>query len=236
DHISDVSGGREAIPEAPVRRRRRLLIPLAALVFVAGVTAAFPSGKRAGSKPPPTFHQLTFRRGEIVSARFAPDGQTILYTAAWDGKPIEIFVSRPESPESRPFGVSDAQVLAISGSGEIALSLNTRTVEPFIRMGTLARVSVAGGAAPREVLEDVRWADWGPDGTLAIVREAQGKTRLEFPIGKVLYETTGYVTHPRVSPSGDAVAFLDHPARVDDSGSAAIVDRSGARKRLSPLY
>ncbi|HEY3124283.1 MAG TPA: protein kinase [Thermoanaerobaculia bacterium] len=236
DHISEVSGAREAMPEAPVRRRRRLFIPLAALVFTAGLAAAFLSGKSVGRTPPPSFHQLTFRRGEIVSARFAPDGQTILYTAAWDGKPIEIFVSRPESPESRPFGVSGAQVLAISGSGEIALSLNTRTVEPFFRTGTLARVSVAGGAAPREVLEDVRWADWGPDGTLAIVREAQGRTRLEFPIGKVLYETTGYVTHPRVSPSGDAVAFLDHPARNDDGGAAAIVDRSGARKTLSPLF
>ena len=53
---------------------------------------------------PPTFHQLTFRRGSIQSARFAPDGQTILYTAAWDGKPIELFVNRTESPESRPFG------------------------------------------------------------------------------------------------------------------------------------
>ena len=179
---------------------------------------------------------MTFRRGEIVSARFAPDAQTVLYTAAWDSKPIEIFVSRPESPESRPFGLSGAQVLAISGSGEMALSLNSRVLEPFVRTGTLARVSVAGGAAPREVLEDVLWADWAPDGALAIVREAHGKSRLEFPIGKVLYETTGYITHPRVSPRGDAVAFLDHPAHTDDGGAVAIVDGSGARKTLSALF
>jgi len=236
DHISEVSGAREAMPEAPVRRRRRLFIPLAALVLVAALAAAFLSGKSAGRTPPPSFHQLTFRRGEIVSARFAPDAQTIVYTAAWDGKPIEIFVSRPESPESRPFGLSGAQVLAISGSGEMALSLNSRVFEPFVRTGTLARASVAGGAAPREVLEDVLWADWGPDGTLAIVREAQGKSRLEFPIGKVLYETTGFITHPRVSARGDAVAFLDHPAHNDDGGAVAIVDRSGARKTLSSLF
>ena len=221
DHISDVSHEQQAMPGAPVRRRPRLFLPLAAVLFLAGLAAAFLSGKSVGRTPPPTFHQLTFRRGEIVSARFAPDGQTILYTASWDGKPVEIFVSRPESPESRPFGVSGAQVLAISGSGEMALSLNTRNLQPFMRAGTLARVSVAGGAAPREVLEDVRWADWGPDGSLAIVREAQGRSRLEFPIGKVLYETTGYITHPRVSARGDAVAFLDHPTQNDDAGSVA---------------
>jgi len=236
DHISEVSGARELLPGAPARPGRRLLVPLVALVFVAGLAAAFLSGKSAGRTPPPSFHQLTFRRGEIVSARFAPDAQTVLYTAAWDGKPIEIFVSRPESPESRPFGVSGAQVLAISGSGEMALSLNCRVLEPFVRTGTLARVSVAGGAAPREVLEDIEWADWGPDGALAIVREVQGRGRLEFPIGKVLYETTGYITHPRVSPRGDAVAFLDHPAHTDDGGAVAIVDRSGARRTLSALF
>jgi hypothetical protein len=27
----------------------------------------------------------------------------------------------------------------------------------------------------------------------------------------VLYETGGWVSHPRVSPQGDRVAFLDHP-------------------------
>src|SRR6266568_8210670 len=236
DHISEVSGAREGLPGAPVRPARRLFFPLAVLVFVAGLAAAFFSGKSAGRTPPPSFHQLTFRRGEIVSARFAPDAQTIVYTAAWDDKPIEIFVSRPESPESRPFGLSGAQVLAISGSGEMALSLNSRVFEPFVRTGTLARASVAGGAAPREVLEDVLWADWGPDGMLAIVREAQGKSRLEFPIGKVLYETTGFITHPRVSPRGDAVAFLDHPAHTDDGGAVAIVDGSGARKTLSALF
>jgi eukaryotic-like serine/threonine-protein kinase len=236
DHISEVSGAWEAMPEAPVRRRQRLFVPLAALVFVAGVTAAFLSGKSAGRTPPPTFHQLTFRRGEIVSARFAPDGQTILYTAAWDGRPIEIFVSRPESPESRPFGLRGAEVMAISGSGEMALSLDRRVIGPFSRTGTLARVSVAGGAAPREVLEDVRWADWAPDGTLAIVREVRGRTRLEFPIGKLLYETAGFISHPRVSPEGDLVAFLDHPAASDDGGVVAIVDRSGKMKTLSTLF
>jgi eukaryotic-like serine/threonine-protein kinase len=232
DHLSDASTEREAIPDAPARRRWKA-VPAVAAIFVAAVAAAFLLGKGAGRTPPPSFHQLTFRRGEIRSARFAPDGQTILYTASWDGKPIEIFVSRPESPESRPFGISGAEVLAISPSGEMALALRSRVIDPFIRAGTLARVSVAGGAAPREVLENVEWADWGPNAELAIIREVQGRTRLEFPIGKTLYETSAFLTHPRVSPSGDAIAFLEHPARTDDAGAVTIVDRAGAKKTLA---
>ena len=178
-----------------------------------------------------------FRRGTISSARFAPDGQTVLYGASLEGKPTEIFVSRPESPESRPFGMPGASVLAISKSGELALSLGQHIIAPFTTSGTLARMSVAGGAAPREILEDAQWADWAPDGlNLAIVRDVGGRNRLEFPIGKVLFETAGWISHPRVSPRGEEVAYIDHPARGDDGGLVAVVDRSGKRKSLSESF
>jgi len=96
---------------------------------------------------------------------------------------------------------------------------------------------MAGGAAPREVLEDVQWADWSPDGQeLAIVREVEAKVRLEFPIGRVLYETDGYVSEPRISPDGKLVAFLDHPVRGDDGGSVAVVDRSGRKRTVSAAF
>jgi len=78
------------------------------------------------------------------------------------------------------------------------------------------------------VLENVQWADWSPDGNnLAIVRDVGGRNQLEFPIGKVLYETLGWISHPRVSRKGDLVAFLDHPLPGDDGGSVRIVDLSG---------
>src|SRR5204862_79799 len=73
---------------------------------------------------PPSFRQLTFRRGQIFAARFAPDGQTVMYSGAWDGKPMEIFVGRPESPESRSFGLAGAEVLSISKTGDMAVSLD----------------------------------------------------------------------------------------------------------------
>jgi Tol biopolymer transport system component len=160
-----------------------------------------------------------------------------VYSAAWDGKPVEVFVRRLESPEARPFGLAAAEVLSISRSGEMAVSLGRSAAGGFRRTGTLAQLSVAGGAAPRDILEDVEWADWAPDGkSLAVVRTPQGRTRLEFPIGKVLYETNGWISHPRVSPGGDLVAFIDHPSLTDDAGSVVLADRSGRKKALSKPF
>jgi Tol biopolymer transport system component len=103
-----------------------------------------------------------------------------------------------------------------------------------VNVGTLARAPLAGGA-PRPILEDVEWADWAPDGnSLAVVRNVGGRDRLEFPIGKVLYETSGgWISYPRVSPKGDFVAFIDHANQGDDGGSVAVVDLSGKKKKLT---
>jgi Tol biopolymer transport system component len=115
----------------------------------------------------------------------------------------------------------------------MALALKSRPIEGFIYSGTLARVPLGGGA-PREVMENVEFADWSPDGsTLAIAHEVAGRKRLEFPPGKVLYEADGWIGQLRVSPKGDLVAFLDHPQRRDDGGSIAIVDSVGKRTTLS---
>jgi Tol biopolymer transport system component len=228
----DVALGSTRRPSWPVLGGAML-----ATALVCGVAAYF-AVRRAGDRPPPSFHQLTYRRGQILSARFAPDGQTVMYSAAWDGKPMEIFGARPESPESRPFGLAGAEVLAISKSGEMAVSLGRRQAgSSFRRTGTLAQLSVAGGAAPRDILKEIEWADWSPDGkSLAIVRVVSGKMRLEYPAGKVLYETHGWVSHPRISPDGNWIAFIDHPTTGDDGGWIAVVDLSGSVKKLSDRF
>ena len=242
EHIGEVTStasGAAAAVEAPARRKSRApaLAIASAAILAAGILGGVAIGRRGASTEPPTFRQLTFRRGAIQSARFAPDGQTILYTAAWDGKPIEVFVSRTESPESRPFGMVGSDVLAVSGTGEMALALQQHQIDPLLYAGTLARMGVAGGGAPREVLGDVQWADWSPDGAnLAVVRDVGPRNRLEYPIGKVVYETTGFATHPRVSRKGDAIAFLDHSARGDDSGVVAIIEPGGKKKVLTPIF
>ncbi len=213
--------------------------PMALLLGLCGVLllgAGVYAGKLLFSKsplPPPMYRQLTFRRGSIRSARFAPDGQTILYSAAWQGNPTDVFTARPEAPESRSMGLSRTQLMSISNTSEMAVLLNSKAIGTWINMGTLARAPLAGGA-PREVLEHVQWADWSPDGTnFLVVRDFAGMNRLEYPIGKPLYQTGGWIGHPRVSPKGDLIAFADHPLQGDDSGSLAIVDLAGHEKILS---
>ncbi len=239
--LSGLSGAAAIAPGAAAGARGRPSWPLLAgavlaTALVCGLAAYF-AVARAGNRPPPSFRQLSFRRGQILSARFAPDGQTVVYSAAWDGKPMEVFVGRPESPESRPFGLAGAEVLAISKSGDMAVSLDRSLAGGFRRTGTLAQLSVAGGAAPRDIQKEVDWADWSPDGkSLAIVRAVPGKSRLEYPAGKLVYETGGWISHPRISADGERVAFVDHPIPNDDGGSIALVDRSGKLKKISEPF
>ena len=223
---------------APARRRPKIALSLPVFAFglLLVVAATLFAGRLLFSKPPlppPTYRQLTFRRGSIRSARFAPDGQTILYSAAWQGNPTDVFTARPEAPESRSMGLSHTQLMSVSSAAELAVLLDSKAIGTWVNMGTLARAPLAGGA-PRDVLEQVQWADWGPDGSsLAVVRDFGGKNQLEYPIGKPIYETGGWIGHPRVSPKGDMIAFLDHPTQGDDAGSVAMVDLKGNKKVLT---
>jgi Tol biopolymer transport system component/predicted Ser/Thr protein kinase len=209
-------------------------------VLAASVLVSLAAGLLAGKAlfttappPPPLYRQLTFRRGSIRSARFAPDGQTILYSAAWQGNPADVFTARPEAPESRSMGLNHTQLMSVSANAEMAALLDSKAIGAWVSMGTLARAPLSGGA-PREVLEQVQWADWSPDGNnFLVVRDMGGMNRLEYPIGKPLYETGGWISHPRVSPKGDIIAFCDHPIESDDSGSLAIVDLEGHKKLIS---
>jgi len=210
------------------------------LFLAVGVLVGLALGAYAGRTwlqqplpPPPVYRQLTFRRGSVRSARFAPDGQTILYSASWQGNPVEVFTARKGSSESRALGMNRTQLMSVSETGEMAVLLGSHPTGTWVSVGTLARAPLAGGA-PREVVDQVQWADWGPDSNnLAIVRDVGGQNRLEYPAGKVLYETGGWIGHIRVSPKGDYIAFLDHPVQGDDSGSVAVVDLAGKKTTLS---
>ncbi len=222
-----------AAPPAPAPRRLGLLMLAGGFLLLAAVALGLLIGARLNTRPAPTYHQLTFRRGSIQTARFAPDGQTVVYSAAWEGRPYELFSARLGSRESRPLGMVNAEILAISSTGEMAILLNRRVLGPLQSVGTLARAPLAGGA-PREVLENIQDATWSADGKqLLVVRYAAGRSRLEFPIGKVIYETPGIIYQARLSPKGDRIAFFERPPGFTGAWSLVIGDLAGKNRTLS---
>jgi Tol biopolymer transport system component len=231
---SEVAARTEAVRPRPTRRLLAGAIVVAAL---AGAGLTYVAVRRAGDRPAPFFRQLTFRRGSIWNARFGSDGRSVLYSAAWDGGATEIHLGRSDGPDSRPFGLKRADILAVSASGDVAVALGSRFSGAFTRTGTLARTAATGGGAPREILESVEFADFAPDGKdLAVVRVISGRRRLEYPIGKTLVETTGWIGEPRFSPRGDRIAFLDHPVDGDDGGAVALVDLAGKKSTLTTVF
>jgi serine/threonine protein kinase/Tol biopolymer transport system component len=226
--------GARTVRSTSARPRPHAPAPPRLLPLIAGALAMLALGTLAGvwiagHRTPARidFQQRTFRSEAIYNARYAPDGRTIVYSSAAETSAPGVFVIRPDYPQPQPVGAAGTQLLAVSSKGELAVLVRADFVRHRLFLGTLARVPLAGGA-PREVLDSVREADWSPDGSeLAIIRDVNGRDRLEFPIGKVLYQGSGYLSDPRVSPDGRRVAFAEHPFRWDDRGTLKIVDRAG---------
>jgi serine/threonine protein kinase len=219
---------------APVRVGRRVTLGAAgAALVLAGLLMGWLLW-RAPKASVPEFHRLTYRRGFVWSARFSPDGHTVIYSANWDGaEKAQLFSTRVENPGSILLDLPGKWIESISRSGEILILEDVLSSVGHAHRGVLRSAPLAGGAA-RDLSEDVVDASWAPDGaSMALVRAPGWRHRLEFPAGKVLYETAGWVSHPRVSPKGDAVAFLDHPQFGDDSGTVALIDRNGRKTTLS---
>ena len=206
DGASDLlrSGGARATA-AP--RTPRRAIPLAAAGLAAAAVLAVLATRRSPAGPP-IWRPLTFRRGTIGGARFAPDGKTVIYAAAWQGQAPQLFTTRLDSRESTALPLPSANLASVSNKGVLAVLLRR---EPA---AVLAEVSLAGGA-PRELVDGAAFslpflpavADWSPDGEgLAFVREGQ----MEFPAGKVLLPRSpaGPVHGVRFSPDGRQVAFI----------------------------
>jgi serine/threonine protein kinase len=228
--VSSLPTGRHKLPPfQPHRSRWPLWLATAVLLIAAGALLA----NFLRQSPAPTYRRVTFERGTVYSARFTSDGQSLVYGASWNGRPLQIYFAPADSVSARPLDFTSASLLAVSRSNELSLVLggNHGARLEFVG-GTLARAPLAGGA-PREILPDVRFADWSPSEDLAVASHVSGRSRLEYPIGKVLYETSGWVGDLRFSPAGDRIAFLDHPALYDDRGSVCVIDLTGKRTTLS---
>jgi Tol biopolymer transport system component len=236
--ITPKSGSLPTIVREEIRAdsRRKALRIAGAVMFAAmllGIGWWFGHSKPAG--PPAEYQQITFRTGHIGLARFAPDG-TIVYDAVWEDGKQQLFLARTDDNGTRPLGITDASLLAVSKNSELAIRLNTINMGGYARMGTLARLPLSGGT-PREVLENVGDADWSADGDKMAVTVFVPQTRhwrLEYPIGKVLFDSIKWISTPKISPDGKWVAIADHEnPNGDDQGTVAIIGMDGTERKLS---
>jgi len=222
----NASGNRT--PDAIGRHRQVTRWGLAALAIGAATTAAaiWMLQIRGAYSPPgvPEFIPITFRTGTVSAARFAPDGETVIYSAAWGGEPYALFMTRRGSPESRPLNITDAKLLGVSPAGDLAFLHGSQEAVRLLlppRTGTLARVAMTGGA-PRELLDDVISADWTTGGEMAVVR----RDRVEFPLGTTIHGAPHQFKYVRIAPDGQSLALVEGPNIV-------VLDRTGKKTILS---
>jgi hypothetical protein len=232
--LSSASAGRA--PRFGVARAQAKIVPWAVAGVLLVATLLLLGNQWRQRKLFPTYQRLTFEEGTVYSARFAPGFRAVVYGAAWNGRPLQLFSTVGDSILTQPLNVTDANLLAISRTGELAVSLHGSHMAHLETVGgTLARSPLAGGS-PREILEGVPWADWDANGQLAVVHHAQGRDRIEYPIGHVLYQSKGWISHLRFSPQADKLAFMDHPVLWDDRGSVSFIDSNGHLNVLSPEW
>jgi Tol biopolymer transport system component len=217
-----------------VKGRRRAL-SAAAFILLAGALFAVGAYVHSRSVNPvqPRIKRLTFQRGQITTARFLPDGQSVVYAAAWGDEPLELYSVRLDSPESRLIGFRDADLRAVARGSDVALGLDAgkRLYHTGTGPGTLAVAPFSGGA-PRAVAENVIAADFSPDGRrMAAVVDAD---RLEYPLGTALRHVgpAFWIDRLRISPGGDRVAFVEHPRQTTE-GTVTVTAPGGKTTKLT---
>jgi eukaryotic-like serine/threonine-protein kinase len=217
-------------------RRGLMAVAIVTAAAILAAAAIVVTRMMAPSSRDISFTPLTYRQQAIQRGLFTPDGKTVVFSTVFSGTEPEIFTLTEDAAEPRSLGVKDVQLLSVSSKGELLVLTHAKYLGHRLFDGTLARMPI-GGSAPREIVEHVREADWAPDGErLAIIHDVNGRDRLEFPMGTVLYEASGYLSDPRVSPSGDRVAFFEHPTKFDDRGDIALVDLTGKKTTLAGGY
>lgn len=236
------AAGSPVAGRAPVGAARRSRWIRSASLAVAGAAiavVAFVLGRGGASGANfehVAFSQRTFTDQAVFAARFTHDGETIVYSAATEGNTPRLYILRPDYPSPSPLGDPGTQLLAVSSRDELAVLVHPVYLGFRLFAGTLARMPLSGGA-PRELLAGVREADWSPDGSqLAIIHDVDGTDRLEYPIGTVRFQSTGYLSDLRISPAGDRIAFMEHPLRYDDRGVVGVVDLHGHHRTLTREY
>ncbi|HZI89150.1 MAG TPA: protein kinase, partial [Candidatus Polarisedimenticolia bacterium] len=239
--LEALSGLSDSGPKAPMVAHRggwkRWILPGIGIlgILLAGALLGRMLAPRA-AEAPARYQSLTFRRGSVHQARFSGDGNTVYYSAGWEGEEPGIYSCHPGTPgELTVTAPPRSFFLAVSPSNELAILVRYAIRPHGTGLGTLARM--APGGAPRELLDNVTEADWSPDGSnLAVIHVVGNRYRVEYPIGTVLHESTGWVTHLRIAPDGKRVAFIDHPVFPDDRGAVKVATGPGSARALTPGY
>jgi eukaryotic-like serine/threonine-protein kinase len=224
-------------PLRPRSRRwqgRWTLIAFALGVLAAAVALRLPPPVKVDRSVLPEAEPVTFRWGTVNTARFLPDGR-VAFSASFEGSPEEVFVRPSGSVAAQALGMQDTRLLAASRSGELGVLLHPRFGGGWLPLGTLARVPSVGGI-PREVAERSTLADWSPSGELALVRGEGTEELIDFPPGRTLFRTSGWVSQLRFSRGGDRLAFLHHPVKTDDMGEVAVLDFAGQVRTLTKRW
>ncbi|MBN1567154.1 MAG: protein kinase [Acidobacteria bacterium] len=216
--------------------KRRIAAVLAGVLLCAALLAAgffVAAHWKESRQEAPNFSRLTFQRGRVGNARFTPDGKSVIYSAAWDGLPSEVFETRTDLSTTRSLNLPGNTLQSVSRAGELALKQQELFTYGY---GALATAPLSG-SAPRNRLDGISCADWSPDGiALAVVRRAGGEDVLEMPSGQVLARTSGVFSDVRISPDGRRIAFAQHPIMNDTRGSVVAVDASGSKKILTSEF
>ncbi|MFT3706939.1 MAG: protein kinase [Archangium sp.] len=203
---------------------------VAALCLAVAVAATFFALRAPAttSNAPPTFTRLTFQRGLLTGARYAPNG-AVAYSAAWNGNVSRVFTTRPDAQTFRGLAVNDAELLDVGRDGTLLLKtgVTEQSIFGFWSIGRLSRASMEFEGIAREEIDGVSDADLGDDGSLAVIRAEKDVFRLEWPAGNVLVRATSWLAQPRISPDGTRLAFIDHPFTEDDGGRVVVIDRTG---------
>lgn len=219
----------------PVSRLRRFSRPLSIATAVAMVAASLFSygllrSKREMPRFQPRFRQLTFRSGEIVNARFAPDPDKIIYTARWSPEERATYLLSLKDASSRILPSVAGTIEAVSPRGDIIFASRINAPNPS---NALSDIPLSGGR-PRILADQTKVADYDRSGRrLAIVRQSGASSLVEFPPGHVIYSSTGWINSLRVAPCGSIVAFLEHPVSDDDGGYVRIARSNGTSRLMT---
>jgi len=228
-----------AAPESgsALSARRRFLkpLPVATVASIAAISIVSFAYLRPDANTPhhpqPEFHQLTFRSGKILNARFSPDPAAIVYTARWRPGERDTYLLNLKNANSRILPFASGTLEAVSSHGDLLLgSMNSAHANPG---GALSRVSMTGGK-PQVIFQQAEAADFDRSGrTLAIVRQNGSASVVEFPPGHVIYKSHGWINELRIAPCGSIVAFLDHPVSDDDAGYLRIARSNGTSRQMT---